>query len=171
MQRLYFLTDSNDSARKLTERLLLERVGEEHIHILANADELPDDLPETTPDENSDFWPALGKGFGIGAVTGLVFATLLALSPLLPGGIADQAPVIALITIFACVVGAFGAAIVGISVPSTLLERFRQELARGRLVVMIDVPSEKVQVVYNTIRQNVPRTQYCGIEPLQPVFP
>ncbi len=30
MQRLYFLTDSNDSARKLTERLLLERVGEDH---------------------------------------------------------------------------------------------------------------------------------------------
>lgn len=171
MQRLYFLTDSTDSARQITDRLLQKRVPEENIHVLASSADLPADLPEATPDEKSDFWPALFKGIGVGAVTGLIFALGVAASPLLAGGVGTQGPVILLITLFGGLAGALGAAIIGISVPSSLLERFDREMARGRLVLMVYVPAKRIQEIRESIRQVRPDTRYCGIEPLKPAFP
>lgn len=46
MRRLYFLVPTVDSARKLNDELLLARVEERHIHVIAKEGTPMEDLPE-----------------------------------------------------------------------------------------------------------------------------
>lgn len=174
MRRMYFLTRSTDDARRITDELLLDRIDEHHIHILTHSGDLPDDLPEATSDEESDFFPALFKGLGLGAVTGLVIGVLLALTSAF--GISVEmlynTPYLAVITIFGGLMGAFGAAIVGVSVPNPLLKRFNKALdEEGRILVMTDVPRDRVDELRARVQKADPDAEYCGVEPLKPAFP
>lgn len=173
MRRMYFLTRSTDSARRITDELLLDRIDEHHIHVLSHSGDLPDDLPEATSDEESDFFPALFKGLGLGAVTGLVIGVLLALVSAF--GITLEmlytTPFLALVAIIGGLMGAFGAAIVGVSVPNPLLERFNRALDEGRILVMTDVPRDRVDELRARVQKADPDAEYCGVEPLKPAFP
>lgn len=173
MRRMYFVMDSTESARRVTEELLLDKIPQHRIHVIKQDEELPEDLPEATPDEASDFWPALFKGLGIGAVTGLLVGVLLAATGLF--GVTFEmlsgTPILGFLAILGGLMGAFGAAIVGISVPNPMLERFQQSLNDGQVLLMADVPSERVDEVRNDIQQTEPKAEYYGLEPLKPAFP
>lgn len=174
MQRkMYFLMDSSNDARRVTEELLLDKIPEDQISVLTHVGELPDDLPEATPDETSDFWPALFKGLGLGAVTGLILGVLLAATTLF--GITFDTlagtPLLALLAVFGGLMGALGATIVGISAPNTMLKHFDRALNRGRVLLMVDVPQERVEEIRQDVQQAEPRAEYCGLEPMKPAFP
>lgn len=173
MRRMYFLTQSTDGARRITDELLLDRIPESAIHVVTHTGELPDDLPEATSDQESDFFPALFKGFGLGALTGLAIGLLIAAMSLF--GVSTEmllnTPYLALIVIFGGLMGAFGAAIVGVAVPNPLLERFNRELDNGRILVMANVPRDRVDELRARVQKAAPDAEYCGLEPLKPAFP
>ncbi len=174
MQRkMYFLMDSSNDARRVTQELLLDKIPEDQISVLTHVGELPDDLPEATPDETSDFWPALFKGLGLGTATGLIVGVLLAATTLFGITFSTLAntPLLALLAVFGALMGAFGAAIVGISAPNTMLQRFDKALNKGRVLLMVDVPQERIDEIRRDIQQSEPRAEYCGLEPLKPAFP
>lgn len=173
MRRMYFLTQSTDSARRITDELLLGRIVETHIHILTHTDHLPDDLPEEATGDESDFWPALFKGLGLGGLTGLIIGIVIALIPYF--GIGKEAltttPFLALMVVFGALMGAFAAAIVGVSVVNPSLERFEKALDDGKILVMADVPRDRVDELAERIKKAEPAAEYCGMEPLKPAFP
>ncbi|MCS3904168.1 hypothetical protein J2T55_002203 [Methylohalomonas lacus] len=173
MRRLYFLTGSIDSARRITDELLLERIPETHIHIVTHTDELPEDLPEATSNELSDFFPGLFKGLGLGALAGLVAALALAFIPWFGLGPAMliNTPLLLAIVAFGALLGAFAGAITGISVPNHALDRFDPELDNGRILVIVDVHRDQADEIRRRVTKVVPDTRYCGVEPLKPAFP
>ncbi len=173
MRRMYFLARSTDSARRITDELLLGRIIEPHIHILTHTDHLPDELPEEATSDESDFMPALFKGLGVGALTGLAVGILIAIMPYFGIGAAAliQTPFLAIVAIFGALMGAFAAAIVGVSVVNPSLERFEKALDEGRILVMADVPRDRVDELAARIQQVEPQAEYCGMEPLKPAFP
>lgn len=173
MRRMYFLTRSTDSARRIADELLLGRIAETNIHILSHSDHLPGDLPEEATGDESDFMPALFKGLGLGSLTGLVVGILIAITPYF--GIGTQAltgtPFLAVIVVFGALMGAFAAAIIGVSVVNPSLERFEQALDDGRILVMADAPRDRVDELEARIKRTEPDAEYCGMEPLKPAFP
>ena len=173
MRRLYFLTRSTDSARRITDELLLGRIAETNIHILTHTDHRPDALPEEATGDESDFWPALFKGLGLGGLTGLILGVVVALIPFFGIGTAalTSTPFLAVTTVFGALMGAFAAAIVGVSVINPSLERFEKALDDGRILVMADVPRDRVDELAQRVRQAEPDAEYCGMEPLKPAFP
>lgn len=173
MRRIYFLIGSIDGARKMTDELLLCRISESHIHVVTHTGELPDDLPEATPDQTSDFFPGLFKGIGLGAITALVAATIVAAIPAVGFGFDELyfTPMFAAIVIFGALVGAFFGALVGSSAPNTLFKNFDKALDEGRILVMADVPRDQVDEIRERVKKAEPGAEYCGIEPLKPVFP
>ncbi|RMD67961.1 MAG: DUF1269 domain-containing protein, partial [Gammaproteobacteria bacterium] len=72
MRRLYFLVPDVETAKKIVDELLLARVEERHIHLIAKEGTPMEDLPEATFLQKTDFIPALERGLAIGGATGLL---------------------------------------------------------------------------------------------------
>ena len=72
MRRIYFLVPDLDSAHKVTEELLLARIEERHIHVIAKEGVELGDLPEATLLQTSDVIPAVERGLAVGGATGLL---------------------------------------------------------------------------------------------------
>lgn len=70
MRRIYFLVPDIETTRKIVDELLLARVQERHMHIVAKHDIPLEDLPEATFLQKTDFIPALEQGLAIGGATG-----------------------------------------------------------------------------------------------------
>jgi len=173
VRRIYFLTTSTDSARRITDELLLGRVVETDIHILTHTDHLSEELPEEETSDESDFVPALFKGLGLGGVTGLILGLVIAVVPFFGIGVEalTGTPFLAVMVIFGALMGAFASAIVGVSIVNPSLERFEKALDEGKILVMVDVPRDRVDELADRVKRAEPGAEYCGMEPLKPAFP
>ncbi len=61
MRRLYFLVPDIDHTRKIVDELLIARVDEKHIHVIAKEGTPLEDLPEAGLSQKSDLIPAYKK--------------------------------------------------------------------------------------------------------------
>ena len=80
-----------DTANTVVDELLLKRVDDHHIHVVAKEGTPMGDLPEANLLQKSDFIPAVERGLAIGGSTGilagLVAITLPASATMLEGGV------------------------------------------------------------------------------------
>lgn len=174
MRRMYFLTQSVDSARRITNELLLDRIPEAHIHVITHKGELPEDLPEATPNQTSDFYPGLFKGIGLGALTALLASIVATFIPAIGLDLETltSTPLIGAIVVLGALFGGFFGAIVGSSVPNSLLKNFDKALdEEGKILMMADVPRDQVDNIRDRVLKVDPEAKYCGLEPLKPAFP
>ena len=72
MRRIYFLVPDLDNATKVTDELLLARIEEKHIHVIAKEGTELGQLPEATLLQTSDVIPALERGLAVGGATGIL---------------------------------------------------------------------------------------------------
>ena len=66
MKRIYFLVPTVEIAKTIVDELLLARIEERHIHILAKHGTPLEDLPEASLLQKSDFIPAMERGLAVG---------------------------------------------------------------------------------------------------------
>ena len=76
MRRIYFLVPSVASAKAIVDELLLARIEERRIHIVAREGTPLEDLPEAGVVQRSDLVPALEKGVAAGGLSGLLAGAL-----------------------------------------------------------------------------------------------
>ena len=169
MRRLFFLAPDVQSAHDLVDSLLLERVPENHIHVLAREGTPLTDLPEAGIAQRSDLIPALERGAAAGGITGglagLVAIALPGMSIIPAGGI-----VIALAAAGA-LVGSWTSSMVGVSIDSSRLERFREAIAAGQVLVMADVQPDRAERIEQKVRESRPVVHPEGMDPDIPIFP
>jgi hypothetical protein len=168
LRRLYFLLPEVATARKIVDELLLVHIPYEHIHILANPQTPLEELPECGVAQKTDLVPALERGLAVGGSMG-VLAGLLALAiPLAPVAAGGA-------ILFGALGGAgFGAwvsAMIGISLPNSRLARFEEAVAQGHLLMMVDVPKQRVEEFEELIHDHHPEAEIEGTEPTIPSFP
>ena len=72
MRRIYFLLPDVEVARKVVDELLLARISDDHIHVIAKEGTAMVDLPEATLAQKSDVIPALERGVAVGGATGII---------------------------------------------------------------------------------------------------
>ena len=171
MRRLYFLIPDVDSAKTIVDELLLARVEERHMHIAA-ADHhalTEANLPEANLLQESDFIPAVERGLAIGGATGIL-AGIAAVA--LPGvGLVLGGGAILGIGLAGAGVGAWLSSMIGISVPSSRLSDFEEAIKAGSLLMMVDVPKNRVEEITALIKQHHPEAEIEGTEPVIPAFP
>ena len=80
MRRLFFLAPDVSSAHALVDSLLLARITDKHIHVLAREGTPLGDLPEAGVAQRSDLIPALERGAAAGGATGLVAGLVIGLN-------------------------------------------------------------------------------------------
>ena len=169
MRRLYFLVPDIPTARKIVDDLLLARISERHLHVLAKRGTPLEDLPEAGVLQKTNLVHALERGVALGGASGLlaglVAITMPGAGPVVAGG--------ALLgtTLTGAGVGAWAGSFIGLSVGNTRLKRFEEALEKGELLVMADVPASRKDEIEERVKKHFPKAEIGGAEPRIPAFP
>ncbi len=169
MRRIYFLVPDVTTTKRIVDELLLARIEERHIHVIAKSGTPMEDLPEANLLQKSDFIPAVERGLALGGTTGilagLVAVTLPATAPMLAGGILLMA------TLSGAGIGAWAGGMVGVSVGNTRIKQFEKAIEAGQLLLLADVPKSRVDEIEERVKQHLPEVEIEGTEPTIPAFP
>jgi len=168
MKRIYFLVPNIKIAKKVVHDLLLARVEERHIHVLAKQGAPLEDLPEATFLQKTDFIPALEQGLAIGGLTGIL-AGVVAVA--LPAGLVLGGGAVLAISLAGAGVGAWMSSMVGISIGDRRIQKFQEAIENGELLMMVDVQRKRVEEIEQIVKSHHPEAECEGTEPTIPPFP
>ena len=168
-RRLYFLLPHVASAEKLHNELLLARIEERNMHILARDDISLKGLPEASILEKSDIIHGLQLGFILGGFTGIALASFCYISGLIVPGWETLS--MSAIVVGSAFVGAWASSMIVINMQNTRLKHFMKDVNSGQLLYMVDVPVYRIDEITNLMRKHHPEVSSCGIEPTIPAFP
>lgn len=168
MRRIYFLAPNIEVSKQIVDELLLARIEERHIHVLAKRGTPMEDLPEATYLQKTDFIPALEQGIALGGLTGVLIG-LVAVA--LPGGLVLAGGAILATSLAGAGIGALASSMIGSSVGNRRLKQFEDALEKGEFLFMIDVPKGRVEEIEALIKKHHPDAECGGTEPIIPAFP
>jgi hypothetical protein len=168
MKRIYFLAPDIEITKAIVDDLLLARLEERHIHVLAKRDTPLENLPEASFLEKTDFIPALEQGLAVGGLTGML-AGLVAIA--LPTGLVLGGGAVLAVSLAGAGIGAWLSSMIGISIGNRRIQQFEGAVERGELLVMVDVPKDRVEEIEEIIRKHHPEAECEGTEPHIPAFP
>lgn len=168
-RRLYFMLPDIGSARQMLNEMLLARVEVRHIHFLGKRGALPPDLPEASVLQKTDIVHGAETGMGIGGVAGVIGGILLWLFP--PGGITLQLVTVLITAIVGALFGAWVSSMAATAVPNSKLKPFHDDVERGKVLMMVDVPFARVQEITDLVTRRHPEAVAGGVEPTIPAFP
>lgn len=168
-RRIYWLMPNLASARQAMDDLLLARVENGHIHFLARDSADMTGLHLANVLQASDLVRSAQMGLLLGAAIGAVAGATLALSQLV-GDLSKPGVVVALAA-FGSLFGAWTSSMIGVSAPSRRLRRFGPALERGEILLMVDVPRQRLDEIEALLHASHPEAHDEGQEPNIPVFP
>ncbi|NWG87906.1 MAG: DUF1269 domain-containing protein [Hydrogenophilaceae bacterium] len=168
MRRIYFLAPDIKVSKKIVDELLLARVEERHIHVLAKRGTPLENLPEATYLQKSDFIPALERGVTLGGLTGML-AGLVAVT--LPIGVVLGGGAVLATSMAGAGVGGLLSSMVGSSIGNRQIQQFAEAIENGQFLIMIDVPRQRVEEIEALVKKHHPEADCGGTEPTIPPFP
>lgn len=169
MRRLYFMVPDVDTANKVVDELLLKRVDDHHIHVVAKEGIPMGDLPEANLLQKSDFIPAMERGLAVGGITGVLAGIAAVTFP--PAGLVLGGGAILGTSLAGAGIGAWISGMIGMDVPNSQIEKFEAAIENGEVLMMIDVPKTRVEEIEALIQQHHPDADMGGTEPHIPAFP
>lgn len=169
MRRIYFLVPDIAITKRIIDELLLARIEERHIHVIAKRGTELEDLPEANLLQKSDFIPAVERGLALGgsagALAGLVAVALPPASTVVAGGVLLASALVG------AGVGAWAGSLIGVSTGSSRIKQFEAAIEAGQLLVLADVPKNRVDEIEARIKAHLPTVEIEGTEPKIPAFP
>ncbi|MEN8130607.1 MAG: DUF1269 domain-containing protein [Pseudomonadota bacterium] len=169
MRRIYFLVPDHDTTKTIVDELLLARIEERHIHVIAKEGAPMDELPEATFLQKSDFVPALERGMTLGGATGIVAGLVAMTFP--PAGLVLGGGAVLAIALAGAGVGAWLSSMIGISLPNSCLKKFEDAIEQGEFLMVVDLPKERREEIDELVKQHHPEADIGGTEPHVPPFP
>jgi len=169
MRRLYFMVPDIDTANTVVDELLLKRVDDHHIHVVAKEGTPMGDLPEANLLQKSDFIPAMERGLAVGGITGVLAGIAAVTFP--PAGLVLGGGAILGTSLAGAGMGAWLSGMIGMDVPNTQIKKFEGAIEKGGVLMMIDIPKTRVEEIEALVQQHHPDTNMGGTEPHIPAFP
>jgi hypothetical protein len=168
-RRLYFLLPDVDSARRTANDLLLARIEDRHMRFLARRGTDLGELHEASMAQKTDLVHGLGVGLALGGIGGLVLGAVIVAWP--PEGTQPQLVAVLVAAVLGAVLGAWMASMAGAAVPNSQLTQFREEIERGRVLAIVDVPYGRVDEIRALVARRHPEAVPGGQDTHYPVFP
>ena len=169
LKRLYFLLPDADVARKIVDELLLAHIPYEHIHLIARSETTLDELPEAGISQKTDLVPALERGLAVGGSVGALAGLAALAFP--PAGLVVAGGAVLFGALGGAGFGAWISGMIGVSLPNSRLERFESAIEDGMLLMMVDVPKQRVDEFQAMVKEHHPEADIEGTEPTIPSFP
>jgi hypothetical protein len=168
-RRLYFVLPDLGSAVRTSNNLLLARIEDRCMHFLAKRGTSLGQLREANILQKSDLRHSMQLGFMLGGCAGFVCGIYIYLTP--PEGANLQLVTILIATVVGALFGAWAATMIGISTPNIALKRFEAAIGEGRVLLMVDVPKDRVEEIQELVHRSHPEASDHGLEPTIPAFP
>jgi hypothetical protein len=169
MRRIYFLVPDIAAAKRIIDELLRARIEECHLHVIAKRGTPLEDPPGASLLQKTDLIPAVERGLALGGTAG-VLAGLVAIA--LPGaGTVIAGGILLASALAGAGVGAWLGGMVGMNVGNTRIKQFEDAIEAGQLLVLADVPRDRVDDIEERVRQHLPEAEIEGTEPTAPAFP
>jgi hypothetical protein len=158
-----------DSARQIRDELLLARIEDSHIHVLAKDGIALAGLHEASILQKSDFVHGAETGLAVGGGIGIIAGLVAVFFP--PAGVDLQLVTILLTALVGAAFGAWVASMVASSIPNSRLRNFESAIAAGQVLMMVDAPSGRVDEIRKLVAARHPEAMNSGTEPTIPAFP
>ncbi|MDH5178754.1 MAG: DUF1269 domain-containing protein [Gammaproteobacteria bacterium] len=168
-RRLYFVLPDVNAARKVHDELLLARVAENQMHVIAREGTDLSDLPEANLFQKSDIIHGAQLGLILGGFTGVILGSLATGMGFIVAGLEVWS--VASLCIGGAFLGAWTSSMVAINIPNTRLKPFAAEIARGNILYMVDLPAKQVEQISDMIHKHHPEAGMHDVEPTIPAFP
>lgn len=168
-QRLYFLLPSVDCAKQVVNDLLLARVEDRNIRVVAKDGTALEGLHEASVLQTTDLAHSAEMGLIVGGIAG-VLAGVVALFNPVPGLNVNEG-VILVAALLGAAFGAWASSLIGTAIPNSRLSAFRKEIDQGRILMMVDAPRGRSNEINDLIRARHPDAAPRGAEPTIPAFP
>ncbi|MCW9077590.1 MAG: DUF1269 domain-containing protein [Gammaproteobacteria bacterium] len=169
MRRIYFLIPDLETANKVTDELLLARIDERHIHVIAREGTQLGDLPKASLLQTSDVIPAVERGLAVGGVTGILAGVAAVSFP--PAGLVLGGGAILATAIAGSGIGAWLSSMIGVDVVNSQIKQFEGAVDNGEILFLVDVPKERVHQIETMVKMHHPDADVEGTEPHIPAFP
>lgn len=171
-RRLYFVLPDVGSAREVMNDLLLARIEERRMHFLGKRGTDLEDLPEAGVLQKTDLLHGAFLGAIWGGAVGAAIALVLHFAPQAWVGFeVGLGAVLPLAVLGALFGGWVSGTLIGSSTPNQHLLPFERDFEQGRILLMVDVPRERVEEIRALVNGRHPEAEDRGVEPLKPAFP
>lgn len=167
-RRLYFVLPDCQAAEKLQDDLLLARIEPGYMHFMSTYGANLGRLCPANALQKSDLMHGLWVGLVAGGMTGIAIGLLLYFNSIM--AMLGLGTVLVMATIGAAF-GAWASGMVAISIPNSRLAPFRDQIDRGRILLMVDVPKERMEEISALVLRSHPEAQAHGTETTIPAFP
>ncbi len=168
-RRLYFMVPNVVGARQIRNELLLNRIEDGHIAVMARDGVPLTGMHEASILQTTDFVHGAETGLAVGGGIGIVAGLVAMFFP--PAGVDLQLVTILLTALIGAAFGAWVASMVASSIPNSRLKKFESAIAAGHVLMMVDVPSGRVAEIRKLIASRHPEATGSGMEPTIPAFP
>jgi len=168
-RRMYFLLPDVKRAKQVFRELLLARIEERHIHVLANADTPLQDLPEATLLQKSDAVHGLLLGLIVGGATGTLAGIIVLSFPI--ASFASGLGVVLTMAVLGSMMGAWVSGMIATDVPNPQLKMFMRAVDRGKVLMIVDIPKGQLKEIGTMVKRHHPEADMRGVDPGIPAFP
>ena len=168
-RRLYFLLPDVESARHTADDLLLARVEDRHMHFLARRGTDLGELHEASYLFKTDLLHGAGVGLMLGGIGGLILGAIIVAYP--PEGTQPQLVAVLIAAIVGGILGAWMASMAAAAVPNSRLKAFHEDIERGKVLLMVDVPYGQVEQIREVVLSRHPEAVAGGLASRYPAFP
>lgn len=136
-QRRVYRTDDIAQATRAVDALRAQGISDGDISLVARSDIELQSIPNRHKEADTDFMPAAIRGAGLGGATGLLAG--LAATVITPVGITLAGA--AVVGAVGALVGTWASALMGAALPDPIRQKFDDEIAAGRILVLVDAES------------------------------
>jgi len=168
MKRLCFLSPDINHAKVVVQDLKADGIAESHIYVIAKSGAPMQDLPDGGS-EADDFLPAFERGIAMGGTAGILLGVLALTIP--SAGIVVGGGAVLLAGVMGASLGGLLTGMAGAAFPNSRLLTFEKEIEAGKVLVMVDVPIDRVAHTNNLIMQFDPDVEIDGFEPPASLLP
>jgi hypothetical protein len=167
MSRNCFLAPDVSHTERCVALLRHQGIAQENIAAIANQG-LKSRILQDCGGESNDFLPAYARGVSIGGVMGWLAGLAAVAFP--PIGVVLGSGAILASTLATAGLGGLISGIAGAGFTNSSLNEFKDAIAAGKLLIIAEIPADRVDTIEGLIRLEVPSIALMGTEPATPVF-
>ncbi len=160
-KRQYYLLSSISKAQQLVDELLLARINESHMHVVAKEKAPLGNLPSASPLQTSNLIHSIESGLVVGGITGLFSG--IAITMALPvDGILGAVTLACMLA--GSIIGSWASSMVGSSTPNPNLKKYQSAINEGQILLIVDVPANRAGEISSIANKGRDRHHDWGIE-------
>ena len=156
-KRLYCMLPDVASCRAVVTEMRDAGISERRMHAVASVSVDLTGLPKADMWQKSEFAHGLEAGIGVGGAAGFLGGLLAVTFP--PAGLILGGGALLAGTVAGAGFGALVAALVAKDMPSHELEAFENEIAQGKILLLVDVPRHRVDEFADMIKKHHPEAE------------